>query len=392
MFDTYRALLTRPHVRPLLAVCALGWLAYCGYVLAVVLTVHAASGSFARAGLAVAGQAVGIGALAPVRGRWVDHGGARALQSLAALHCLAAGALLAGARWGGPAGALLGAVAFGASSPPLVAVLRTRLSEAAGPALASAAHALNASLADGAQLASPAIVAALALLVSPALALGVLVLAAAGAALALARRLGTGETARAGDKPRAQAGGLLIARGGPGLRTLLLAVPFCSAWVAGLELLATATAARHGVAALGAIPLIASAVGSIGVSLVSGARLSQMSAARRYLAGLAVNAAALPLILLAPTLAGVTGVLVLAGAGLGLQTPALWALVDVVSPPGRSIETFNWLTTAATTGGAVGAAVTGRLVHGEQTTAVLVLVGCAAAGTLLVGTRRRTLT
>lgn len=78
MLLSYRALLGRAGARPLVVACAVSWLSYSGYGLAVVLTVQKTTRSFALAGAAVAVQSLGAAALAPFRGRLVDRTGARA--------------------------------------------------------------------------------------------------------------------------------------------------------------------------------------------------------------------------------------------------------------------------------------------------------------------------
>jgi MFS family permease len=61
----------------------LGWLSFGGYGLAIVLAVESATGSFVVAGAAVAAFSAGSALLAPVRGRFVDRRGPRALAYLA---------------------------------------------------------------------------------------------------------------------------------------------------------------------------------------------------------------------------------------------------------------------------------------------------------------------
>src|SRR5689334_8987970 len=103
--STYRALLARPGARPLAFACAAGWLSFGSYGPAVVLAVHAASGSFAAAGAAVAAFSAGSGLLAPVRGRFVDARDPRALAWFAPVHATGLALLVAGcaAGWSRPA-------------------------------------------------------------------------------------------------------------------------------------------------------------------------------------------------------------------------------------------------------------------------------------------------
>jgi hypothetical protein len=184
-----------------------------------------------------------------------------------------------------------------------------------------------------------------------------------------------------------------VLRDSAATRTLLVSVTASGAWLGGLEILVTSVASRHGVAALGAIPLAAAAIGGIGVSLVSGTRaVAAVPAVRRYLSGLAISAAVLPLALLADaSVAGVTGVLLIVGAAYGLVNAAMFTLVDSASPPGRSVEAFNWLFTGGGAGSAAGAAVTGRLVQATLPGAIVVLVALAYLSAAVAFAQRTTL-
>src|SRR3954449_1012548 len=106
--STYRALLARPGARALALACGLGWLSFGSYGLAVVLAVHAASGSFAASGAAVAAFSAGSGLLAPVRGRFVDARGPRALGLFAPVHAAGLALLVLGCAGGWGSAALAG--------------------------------------------------------------------------------------------------------------------------------------------------------------------------------------------------------------------------------------------------------------------------------------------
>src|SRR3954471_269827 len=186
--STYRALLARPGARALALACGLGWLSFGSYGLAVVLAVHAASGSFAAAGAAVAAFSAGSGLLAPLRGRFVDARGRRALAVFAPVHAAGLVLLVAGcaAGWSRPALVAVAGVA-GATCPPLIATARSVWPGVAGPELAQAAHAVNAALGDVAMVVGPAVVGAVAGLVSPAFALAAMIPGPAIGALIVAR-------------------------------------------------------------------------------------------------------------------------------------------------------------------------------------------------------------
>ncbi len=97
----------------------------------------------------------------------------------------------------------------------------------------------------------------------------------------------------------------------------------------------------------------------------------------------------LPLCLAAPSLAGITAVLVVAGAGSGLQTVALFELLDDVVVSDRAVEALTWLTTCQGAGLAAGAAGAGQLARGGPSELLLhvVVPGIVAA---VVALRRRT--
>ena len=390
MLSSYRALLGRPGARPLVVASAVSWLSYSGYGLAVVLTVQDTTRSFALAGVAVAVQSLGAAALAPIRGRLVDRRGPRALRYLAAAHVLAAALLLAACAPGRQTLLLVGVALLGASSPPLIATARSLWTDLAGPHQAHTGHALNAALSDAAQVGSPALVAAVSLVISPAAALTVLVLGVPAAAVLLSRGALTSSDPP-GSPSRTDHDIWGVVRGSAGLRTLMASDLTTGAWLAGLEIAVTAVAASKGIAELGAIPLVASALGSIGMSLWAGSRPLPGAPALRYLAGALIIAAALPITLLASAIAEIAAVLVIVGAGFGLLNVALFELLDIVSPSDRRTESFTWLTTASATGGALGASLCGRLAQVNVTVPLLLVVGLALLGLGIAFAWRRTL-
>jgi len=148
MFFSYRALLARAGARPLALACALGWLAYTSYGLAIILVVHSSAHSFTVAGGAVAAFSAGSGGAAPARGRFIDRRGPGGLAWFVAAHTGAASALVIACALRAPPPILLGTSAIaGALAPPLIATARAVWGEVAGRELTGSAHALNASLA-----------------------------------------------------------------------------------------------------------------------------------------------------------------------------------------------------------------------------------------------------
>src|SRR5215471_1868688 len=71
----FRALLARPHVRPVAAASVIARLPKGMMPLATVLVLHQSTGSYAIAGIAVAATALGDAASAPAQGRLADRFG-----------------------------------------------------------------------------------------------------------------------------------------------------------------------------------------------------------------------------------------------------------------------------------------------------------------------------
>jgi hypothetical protein len=309
----------------------------------------------------------------------VDARGPGALAVLAAAHGGAAALLVAGCLAGGAPIVLAAAAGLaGVFAPPLIATARAMWPQVAGPELAGAAHALNAGLADGAQLLSPGLTGAVAALASPALALAALVTGATSAAALLA----SAGWARAPAATRRASPPMW----GPGLRTVVVCDAGMGVWIGALEVAVTAVAARAGAPVLAAIPLSASAVGGLAASVWSGTRRGT-DAGARYMAGCWVAAVALALTPAVGSLAGIAVLVTLAGAGFGLLGVALFQLLDRLVPADRAVEAFTWLTTAQAAGTAAGAALAGALATG----ALWLVAGSAIAVAIAVLARRRTL-
>ncbi|MDA0159094.1 MFS transporter [Solirubrobacter ginsenosidimutans] len=359
MATPYRALLARPGAIRLAAGCALGWLSFTSYALAIVLATEGATGSFAVAGAAVAAFAAASAALAPVRGRLVDRRGARALLVLAPLH--AAGLVLVIVGCAGPAWAPVVASGLaGAVVPPVIATARAAWVEVAGPELTPTAHALNAALGDVAAVAGPALTGATAALLGPLVALAAVIPGAATAALLVA--LTAPDSSRETQPPSSPHRFWGVLGESPGLRTLAVCDGVLGLAFGALDVAVPALAREADATGAAGVPLAAFALGSVACTLWVGATRRHAPAAR-YLLGTFVVAVALPLCLVFASLLGVTAVLVFAGAGFGLLNVALFELLDGVAAADRAVEALTWLTSAQGAGLAAGAAIGGLLAH-----------------------------
>jgi MFS family permease len=380
----YRSLLAGAGARRLAIASALGWLGFGALSLAIVLTVQRAAGSSSTAGVALAGFALGSGALAPARGRLVDRYGPRralvpfAVASGTALLGLAAAASSEGApAWLLVASATLG----GLTVPPLIASARVVWPQVVAPEALPPAYGVQSLLGDLGGVGGPALAGAVAALASPAGALIACALLPVAGALLLAGLPWPAPT------PRSGRGGALSS---PGMRTLVLADAGLYAGLGALEVALPAVAAREGAAASAALPLAAFAAASAVASLVYGARPA--APGRRYVLGsLVLTAACLPMAALG-TIWGLAAVLVFAGAAFAAVNVAVYALLDLVAPAGAGAEALTWLTTAGAGGTAAGAAAAGALAGGGNLEGALALpaVGAAVAAVVVI-VRRRTL-
>jgi predicted MFS family arabinose efflux permease len=378
MTAPYRALLARPGAKRLALGCALGWLSFSSYALGIVLAVEGATGSFAVAGAAVAAFAAASAAFAPLRGRVVDRRGPRVLLVFAPVHAVALGLVIAGCS--GPDWApVLAAGLAGAAVPPVIATARAVWVDIAGPERVATAHALNAALGDAAQVLGPALTAVIAALLSPAVALALLIPGVLTGALIVA--FGTGAR-RPGARTGHRVWGIL--RESAGLRTLAACDALLGLAFGGLDVTVPALAQDAGSSGAAGVPLAAFAAGSVSSALWTGAARWRPAAAR-YLTGTFVVATTLPLSLAFASLTGLTGVLLVAGAGFGLLNVALFELLDDVATADRAVEALTWLTTAQGVGIAAGAALAGQLAHQGG----LSLVAFPAVLAALVAWRRR---
>lgn len=383
----YRALFARRGARTVALSCALGWLSFSSYGLAIVLAVQAATGSFAVAGAAVGAFSAGSALLAPSRGRFVDRRGPRAVACFAGPHAAALTLLVAGCAASQRSGLLVAAAALaGASVPPLIATARSLWPAVAGPELARTGHAVNAVLGDLAQVAGPVVTGVLAALASPLVALGVLVPGAAAGAVLLAVAAPTAQR-RASLRPAA-ARVLGVLGESTALRALVGCELALGMSLGALEVAAPVVAAGGGAAALAALPLALFALGSVALSLWSGTGRARRPARERYLAGTILLAVPLPLCIAVPTLAGISAVLLVAGAGFGLMNVALFELLDEVVDAPRAVEALTWLTTGQGAGMAAGAAAGGALAAGGAVDMLALAAAAAAAAAALASWRR----
>ena len=211
-----------------------------GMLSITVLLVAAQHASMRVAGLALAGSTFGLAATAPVRGRLADRYGIARIAGICGAGYLAAwlGLLTASVTRQQPAVLVALAAMTGCCTPPLSPGLRSLWSWQAPAQLLHTAFALDAAVFDLAYILGPVIASSLAVGITPAVALAVL-LALTGAAVVII-----------GPRPQREASPATIAtRTGPlrsaALRRLLVTAALANAAVSATEVALIALVRLH---------------------------------------------------------------------------------------------------------------------------------------------------
>ena len=383
MSESYRALLGRPAVLPLLGALSAAWLSFGMVGLAVILTAHGATGSYSSAGAVMAAFAFGASMLAPVRGRIIDRHGARPWLVLFAAGFGGSLLLLAGLASSGtgtwPLIACAGAA--GISAPPLVATLRGLWSQVVEEAALRRAYTLTALIGDVGMVAAPALCGLLFVL-APWSPLVVCALSPMLGAVIVARRA---PSASSRGSSRGSEPPLL---GSGRMRRLLVVSVALGAALGLVEIAVPASASRWGIERYSGLMLASFALGSVAGGLWFGRRRWRRSAQERYLLAAVCLALALAPLALATTPKALAALLFIAGLGYGPATISLFEALDVITRS-RSTEALTWVTTAEAAGIATGAAASGWIVSSLGSRAPFgvasLTLAVAAVGALLFG-------
>jgi MFS family permease len=385
--NAYARILRAPHMRPLFLSMLLTRLPLGLNSLATVLFLRERTGSFAVAGAAAGGLALGNAVGAPLNARLVDRHGSRMLVVLAIGHAAGLLTLLGLGETGAAAPLLvLDAVATGVCLPPVSSVLRALYPRLLTGALVRPAYALDSVLTETIFIAGPLLIAALVALLGPEAALVVSAAAVtSGATLFLAA---LPVRSRGGARPRSRLGALRA----PGIRTLLFSMLPVGFGFGALEVAIPAFASAHGRPGFSGVLIAIWSIASAGGGLVYGARPGDAVLARVHV-GVALL---LPLSFVPLALAGAVWTMALlvipAGALIAPLIASRNELAGVVAPPDAETEAFTWPLTALVGGVALGAAAAGAVVEASGwRAAVLVAAGAAALGAAVALARRATL-
>lgn len=387
----FAAVLRAPQALRILVTSALAATGVMSRPLAVLLFVRSQTHSFATAGLVVAALTIGLAVSSPVRGRALDRHGY--LPGLAALVGTSFGAALGldlCSRFTHPTAAfIVCAGVMGATTPPVSATLRSVWAPVLGDsAELKAAYATTTMVNELSFLCGPLLTAGVVALASPSVA----VLASSGAMLAGTLAFAANRAVRQLRRERGTRLHVTPLRA-PGVQTMLIAEVTFSASVGVLDVGLPVLATARGSSALGGVLLAAVSVGVLcGAYLYGRASLEGRTPTQLYGPTCLLAAIALVPLVFTRSIPAAAAFAVIAGACSAPFLTCHWALVDVVAPPGRAVETTSWLISASMAGAALGTSSAGAAAE-SASVSVALSIGVAAAllASVLIFARKRTL-
>jgi MFS family permease len=388
----YLRILRHPHMAALLGATLIARLPVGINGLAVVLFLRSETGSFSVAGAVAGGLALGVGAGAPLMGRFVDRQGVRVLAPLACCNAAGLVGLVAAGSTGAPAVVLVAlAVATGALFPPTPSTMRARFPALLRerPELVPSAYALDSVLLEVMFVCAPLLVAVIVALVEPAAAL---VVSAAAVLVGVAIFLWALPSELRVRGRTKHDSGVLGALREPGIRTLAATMLPIGFAIGALEVALPAFSDERSSAELAGALLALWSLGSAAGGLVYGARTRRSSLAQIHLRLTLLLPLALVPLLLAPSMSIMALLLLPAGAFIAPIIASRNELASSVAPPGTETEALTWPLTALVAGIAGGAAVSGGLIDASGSgAAIAAAVAGATAGAIVAVSRRSTL-
>ena len=347
--------------------------------LALLLMVQQQTGSYAVAGLASATLGIASAVMAPILGRLADRRGPRpVLFAQAAAYPLLL-ALLVAVVLGGAADLLvIGAAALAGTATPLVSGTVRALWSRVDVRVRPTAYALDATATELVFVVGPSLVAALAVFVSPAAAVGLAGVLGVVGALGIATSAATRSYVPVVGARASLFSTVLT----PGMPRLLLSGAALMLGFGALEVAIPAFADSTGSPGLSGLLLALWALGSVVGGLWFGARVLSTSLPRQYrllLLGVTIGLAPLAWIS-SPWALGV--LLFLGGTAIAPTLTVQNTLVGAMAPVHATTEAFTWLSTITVGASAIGAALGGALIEGPAGvpgSLVLATLGAALA-------------
>jgi len=392
--ERYARVLRAPHARGLLLAEIPARLPIGINGLAIVLFMREHAGSYAAAGATAAAFGLALGLTSPLIGRLIDHRGLRSVVvPFSAAHAACMFGLVAAGLSGAPLVVCLAlAAGAGAFLPPLGSISRSlwpRILRDEDPDLLGTALALEGVLIEAIFTIGPLLVAGIAAVGEPAIALVLSpVLLLAGLALFLVQPpVRTWViSAHAGSQ------GALGALRSPGIRTLMLVTVPMGFCFGAMEVTLPAFGEDHGARELGGVLVAIWSLGSAAGGIWYGAREWTDAPGARYakLAGL-LPIGYLPLAL-APSVLAMAPLALLAGLCIAPTLTAGNQIAGSVAPEGTETEAFTWPITSLVVGLSIGNWAAGAIVEAAGwRAAFLVAAGGAGLSALLAALRRHTL-
>ncbi|HTR75840.1 MAG TPA: MFS transporter [Solirubrobacterales bacterium] len=383
----YRRVLAAPGVRPLVFFGLLARMPIGMGGVALILFVHAQTGSFGAAGVVSGGFVIGLGLTGPPLARLIDRRGSKwVVVPGSSVLAVALGAVVVlGESGAGTVPLVIAAFVAGGASMPIGGILRQRWAAIVGPEDLQTAYALDAVLIEVIFVTGPLLAGVLAASVGTAEGLIV------AGALGVAGSLGFARVATVppGGDPEAERHWLGALRS-PTLSLLCVSSLTLAGTFGALDVALPAFGADHGQAALGGPFAAALAFGSGVGGLLYGMRPGVFGRPRRALIlfGAVMTLTCLPL----PAATSIAEMFVfatLAGLCIAPQMTVRNQIVQAKLLPGTMTEAFTWLSLAITLGASIGAALVGPLVEAAGWRAgAIVAVALPAVATLILLPRR----
>jgi MFS family permease len=379
----YAEVLRLPHAARVFVPALVGKLSYSMVVLATILAVEHATGSFAAAGVATGAFGLANVVAAPARARFIDRAGQRvALNSLAIVFGLGTAGLALATMLPDPA--LLPIVGLGvlagASSPPVGAAMRVLWSDLAPtPQLKARAYSLDAVFEEVLFTAGPLVVSLVVMLAgAPS---GLFATAATGVIGTLVMTSGAASRRRTAVAARADRSKAPLRQ--PRFVPLLVALLGTGIVIGAIEVGVPAAADGLPTLVTGAL-MAMMPIGSATGGLVYGQRAWRSRAVVRLVVISVGIALACAVAAVAPNLVALAVVLVVVGLFIAPGLITGYLLADELTHPDVQTEASSWVNTATNLGAASASAVAGWLVESVSVESTFVMGAGAALVTALI--------
>lgn len=391
--SSYLALLRSPGVLSPFCAAALIRFSYACLVLSLLLTVEAATDSYAVAGAALA--ASGLGTLsAPYKARLIDRLGLRSVLTTLGLGfaltlCCITIAAVAGVS--SPAVFIAAATLAGLLTPPVGPIMRGIWAELAPDVQTrTRAYSLDAVAEEGLFAVGPLAVGVVIALSEPRLSLLVVAGAAAVGTVWLVLSQATlGSELSAKSKGR-RSSAVLGPLSAPGVRWVAAVMVCVGIGLAPLEVAVAARAEDFGTIEAAGPLLAALSVGSIVGGFAWGARRHRHTPPVQLLGLVAAMGVGAAIAGLAPNLVALGAALALAGAFVAPVFVVAYSMVDDLVEADVRTEASTWIASASNIGGSAGAVSAGIIVERASAQAAFLAGGLLlmAAVFLLAGRAR----